>query len=74
MPEKLLAIPEAAERFGFKPKTIERWVSLRKITYVKIGHPVRIPESEISRIIEEGKVCRLETRPLIHSELTEVQT
>ncbi len=73
MVEKLLAIPEAAERIGFKPKTIQRWVFLRKITYVRIGHSIRIPESEILRIIEEGKVCRLEGRPLIHSELAEVQ-
>ena len=71
MVEKLLAIPEAAERFGFKPKTIQRWVFLRKITYVRIGHSIRIPESEISRVIEEGTIPRLASQPWPPHEATD---
>ncbi len=57
--DELLTVPEAARLLGVKERTVRRWVLLRRITYVKIGAAVRIPESEIARIIEEG------TRPRI---------
>ena len=59
---QLLEIPKAAERLGLKARTIRRWVFLRKITYVKVGGAVRIPESEVARVIKEGTVLRLARR------------
>jgi excisionase family DNA binding protein len=35
-----------------KKATISKWVQQRRITYVKLGHRVLIPESEIQRLIE----------------------
>jgi len=55
----LRTIDEAAQRLRLKPKTVRRWVFLRKVSYVKVGASVRIPEAEIRRIIEEGTVLRL---------------
>ena len=59
MSEKLLTVSETAITLGVKEKTIRRWILLRKVTYVKLGAAVRIPQSEISRLIEAGTVSRL---------------
>jgi len=59
MADQLRTIDEAAERFRLQPRTVRRWIFLRKIDYVKVGASVRIPDSEITRVIEEGRVRRL---------------
>ena len=69
---QLLTIPEVANRLGLKPKTIRRWALFRKITYVKVGHAIRIPESEVDRIIQEGKVERLPNEPWAPSQTSPV--
>jgi excisionase family DNA binding protein len=51
MTSRLLSIAEAAERLGLRPVTIRLWASERKIARVKLGRAVRIPESEIARLI-----------------------
>lgn len=56
---RLFLIAEAAELWRLKPRTVRRWVFLRKVTYCKVGGRVRIPESEIVRVVEEGTVHRL---------------
>ena len=63
MREILYTIPEAAERLRLKPGTIRQWTLWRRISYVKVGGRVRIPESEIERVIQEGKVERLTREP-----------
>ena len=59
---RLLPIPEAAERLGLKKRTMQRWVFLRRVTYIKVGGVVRIPETEIDRIIREGTMPRVDIR------------
>jgi excisionase family DNA binding protein len=59
MVDQILTINEVAGRLRLKPRTVRRWVFLRKIEYVKVGGTVRIPESEIKRIIDQGTVQRL---------------
>jgi len=59
MPVRLFLIGEAAEMWRMKPRTVRRWIFLRKVTYCKIGGRVRIPESEILRVVSEGTVPRL---------------
>ncbi len=52
---KLLRTTQFAERIGVKDSTVRAWLLLGKIAKVKIGkRAVRIPETEIQRIIEEG--------------------
>lgn len=60
--EKLYSVVEAADLLGFKIKTIQRWVHFRKIAYVRVGGVIRIPASELTRIVAEGTVPRLERR------------
>jgi excisionase family DNA binding protein len=54
--ERLLTLEQAAERLGMKPVTLRMWASARKIARVKINRAVRIPESEITKIIERGLI------------------
>lgn len=57
--DALHSVPEVARRLGVKEGTVRRWVLLRRITYVKVGSAVRIPEIEIKRIIQEGTMQRV---------------
>jgi excisionase family DNA binding protein len=53
----LLTVEATAVALGMKVPTIRRWMERRKIAYVKIGaRSVRIPQSEIHRIVEAGYV------------------
>ena len=63
MESELLTIREAARRLGLREKTLRRWVSLRKIEYIKAGErAIRISCAELDRVIESGRVPRI-TRP-----------
>jgi excisionase family DNA binding protein len=50
----LLTVPEFATALRVKPSCVRRWVGERKITTVHVGRLVRIPRTEVTRIITEG--------------------
>jgi excisionase family DNA binding protein len=50
----LLTIPEFATALRVKPSCVRRWVAERKIETVRVGRLVRVPCSEVTRIIAEG--------------------
>ena len=52
--KRLLSIPEFSAPLGVKDSTTRRWLLERKIAFVKVGRLVRIPETELDRIISEG--------------------
>ena len=56
---RLLTVDEVAALLRVRPSCIRRWIGERKIGIVHIGRLVRIPHSEVARIIEVG------TRPAI---------
>jgi excisionase family DNA binding protein len=58
----LLTLEEASRRLGMKVITLRMWASRRKIARCKINRSVRIPESEITRIIEESLIPALPQR------------
>lgn len=64
MPEhQLLTVPEFAERIRIKPSCVRRWILERKLASVRVGRLVRVPASEVDRIIEEGtRPARREVR------------
>jgi excisionase family DNA binding protein len=49
-----LTVLESAVRLGLKPSTIRKLILTRRIGFTKIGRAVRIPETEVERIIEAG--------------------
>lgn len=51
---KLLRVPEAAEMLALSQKCLWSWIAARRISVVRLGRAVRIPFSEIERLMEEG--------------------
>lgn len=54
--DRLLTVEEAAERLGTGVRFVRRLITERRIRYVKLGKPVRIPESVLAAYIEERTV------------------
>ncbi len=52
--QQLLTVQAFAKALNVTPACIRRWILERKITTVKLGRLVRIPESEVLRIVEQG--------------------
>jgi excisionase family DNA binding protein len=50
----LLSVPQFAATLGVTPACIRRWILERKITTVKLGRLVRVPISEVERLITAG--------------------
>ena len=44
-------VHEAAEALGLSPHTIRAWVAQRRIAHIRLGRAMRIPASEIIRIL-----------------------
>jgi excisionase family DNA binding protein len=51
---KLVKVPDAAEILALSPKTLWQWIGERRIGVVRLGRAVRVPLSEIERLMEEG--------------------
>jgi excisionase family DNA binding protein len=54
--EQARTVREAAEELGLSPATIRAWIRRRKIGYVRLGRAVRIPVTEIRRLLDQGMV------------------
>lgn len=56
----LLKVPEAAKMLALSQKTVWQWIGARRIEVVRLGRAVRISQTEIDRLIEEGTNPRAE--------------
>ena len=56
--EKLYDIPEAAKIWGISVPTVRANIFAQKIEIIRIGRRVKIPHSEMVRIVEEGRQPR----------------
>ena len=54
--ETPLIVAEAAARFNVSPHTVRSWIAQGKLGYVKLGRAVRIPPTEIQRVLAGGSV------------------
>jgi excisionase family DNA binding protein len=50
----LLTVKEFASPLKLKPSCVRRWIRERKITTIRVGRLIRIPASEIDRVIAQG--------------------
>ncbi|MEU7313593.1 helix-turn-helix domain-containing protein [Streptomyces sp. NPDC007083] len=60
MADRLLTVDEAAERLGTGVRFVRRLIQERRIRYVKLGKPVRIPESAVAAYIEQRTIPSLQ--------------
>jgi excisionase family DNA binding protein len=59
----LLTVPETAQRLAVKESTIRAWLLTRRLCKVRVGRrAVRVPASEVDRLIAEGLVPAREER------------
>jgi excisionase family DNA binding protein len=54
--DKLLTVKEVADRLGTTVRFPRRLIAERRITFVKVGCHVRIPESALAEFIAAGTV------------------
>ena len=60
---ELLTVPEVARRLAIKESTVRSWLLTRRISKVRVGvRAVRVPVSEIERLVHEGFVPARERR------------
>jgi excisionase family DNA binding protein len=54
--DRLLTLPEAAERLGTSVRFARRLVAERRIAFVKVGRHVRIDPDDLEAFIAAGRV------------------
>ena len=59
---KLLTVHQAAERFGTSVRFPRRLIAERRITFVRVGRHVRIPEGAVDEMIAHGTVAPVDRR------------
>jgi len=50
----LLSVPQVAERLNVTKSCVRRWILERRLAVVKVGRLVRVPLSEVGRLIDSG--------------------
>ncbi|MGW3680451.1 excisionase family DNA-binding protein [Streptomyces prasinus] len=61
--DRLLSVQEVAEVLGTTVRFPRRLIEERRITFVRVGRHVRIPESAVSAYIAEHTVRPVTVRP-----------
>jgi excisionase family DNA binding protein len=59
---KLLTVHQAADRLGTSVRFPRRLIAERRITFVRVGRHVRIPEGTIDELIASGTVEPMDRR------------
>jgi excisionase family DNA binding protein len=55
-------VKQAAEELNVSVHTIRAWVAQRRIGHVRLGRAVRVPASEIQRLLDKGAVPAIQRR------------
>ena len=58
----MLTVNEVAQELGLKAPTIRLWVAQRKVAHFKLGRAVRIPHSELERLMKESLIPARDSR------------
>lgn len=61
--DRLLSVKEAAQVLGTTPRFPRRLIEERRITFVRVGRHVRIPESALREFIAAGVVEPVQLGP-----------
>ena len=73
---KLLRVSAAAHELGLHPMTVRRWIKAGRIQVVWLGREMRVPRSEIERLVGslDGRVLVLYGRVSGRGQLDELHT
>ena len=58
--ERPRTVAEAAEELGLSVHTIRAWIASRRLGHLRLGRAIRIPASEIRRVIEQSTIPAIE--------------
>ena len=74
--QKLLRVGAAAHELGLHPMTVRRWIKAGRIQVVQVGREVRVPRSEIERIVGsiDGRLLVLYGRVSKHGQKDDLET
>jgi putative resolvase len=74
--QKLLRVGAAAHELGLHPMTVRRWIKAGRIGVVQVGREVRVPRSEIERIVGsiDGRLVVLYGRVSGHGQKDDLET
>ncbi|MEU3095629.1 helix-turn-helix domain-containing protein [Streptomyces sp. NPDC006967] len=61
--DRLLTVDQVAERLGTGVRFPRRLIEERRITFVKVGRHVRIPESAVEAYVDANTVVPIVLRP-----------
>jgi excisionase family DNA binding protein len=54
--ERPLKIQQAAIELNLSVACLRAWIAQRRISFIRLGRSIRIPRTEIERVIEAGTV------------------
>ena len=57
---KLLSIREFASELGLSPRTVQQWVWLRRVPFVRVGRAIRFRRETVQEILDRGTVPAIE--------------
>jgi putative resolvase len=74
--QKLLRVGAAAHELGLHPMTVRRWIKAGRIGVVQVGREVRVPRTEIERIVGsiDGRLVVLYGRVSGHGQKDDLAT
>ncbi len=73
---KLLRVSAAAHELGLHPMTVRRWIKTGRIRVIWLGREMRVPSSEIERLVgsQDGRVLVLYGRVSGRGQLDDLHT
>lgn len=51
----LLSVRQTAELLGIREQTLRKWISLGRLSYVKVGRRTLLEQTSVCRLIEDGR-------------------
>jgi excisionase family DNA binding protein len=49
-----LTVGETATALGLSPHTVRAWITQRRLGHVRLGRSIRVPSSEVSRLLHDN--------------------
>jgi excisionase family DNA binding protein len=74
--QKLFRLSQAAHELGLHPITVRRWIKAGRIQVIQVGREVRIPRTEIEKIVGtlDGRLVVLYARVSGHGQKADLDT